>query len=127
MASNVIFDEMPVELELPAIKPGADWEWTFYVQDDNEDPVDTTGWSFQMMGRDRVNGEKVFEISTENGKCTMTAAQGKFACKLTAAETALIDVKKVVWDCLLTDDDSGVTPIFQGIEQPIVVLDRITL
>ena len=124
--STIITAEMPIELELPAIKPGADWSWTFYVQDDNDAAINTTGYNFQMIGRDKVGGKTVFEISTTNGKSTMTAASGKFVQKLTATETAAIDVKQIVWDCLLTDNLGGVTPIFQGIQLPIKVLDRIT-
>jgi hypothetical protein len=118
--------EMPIELELPDLKPGADWEWTFYVEDDNEAPIVTTGYTFQMMGRDKINGELIFEISTANGKSVMTAALGKFYQKLPASETALIDVKSIVWDCILTDAGGGKTAPFQGIQQPIKVLDKVT-
>lgn len=121
-----ITGNMPVELELPPIKPGANWEWTFYITNDNDEPLNTTGYAFVMTGKNRINGEKVFEISTANGKCVMTAAQGRFTNKLTPADTAQIDVQNVVWDCLLKDAGGVVTPLFQGIEIPIRVLHALT-
>lgn len=121
-----IIDNMPVELELPPIKPGADWEWTFYIEDDNGNPVNTTGYMFSMVGKARVNGAQVFVISTANGKCVMSASVGKFACKLPASETALLNERSIVWDCLLRDGAGGVTPLFQGVNIPIEVLNAVT-
>ena len=116
--------EMPIELPLPPIKPGADWDWTLEVTDDNGVAVDTTNYTLSITGKSEINGETIFTLTIESG-ITHTAALGKFAMHISGATTALYDVRRIVWDSLLTTAGGVILPIFQGIENPIEVLPKI--
>lgn len=110
------------ELELSEIKPGADWTWEFYLKDVGGSPIMTA--TFEMIGRDRVNGAELFEISSDNLR-SISDSNGKYTQRLPASVTSLLSVRWVVWDCILTYSAEKYAP-FQGVALPVRVMDAVT-
>ncbi len=123
MADITIIKEMPVDIQLPPIKPGADWDWTLEIKEQGL-VVNTTGYTFVVTGKDRINGEVIFNLSIGSG-ITHTAALGKFAVHIAGSVTALYDVRSIVWDCLLTTASGAIIPPLQGIDNPVTVLPKV--
>lgn len=114
--SEVIIESGPIDLSdiLPKISPGYDWEWAFYVLDDNDDPVDTTDWACEIKIKDKANGETKATLSTATGEIVNTPATGEFAISYVAAGTALLDCRQVVFDVKTTDASGGVDRPFKA-------------
>lgn len=113
---EVIINVEPIDLSdiLPPIAPGYTWSWTFFVLDDNDDPIDTTSWACEIHLKNKANGETKATMSTTGGEITNTPASGQFSVVLPAADTALIDCRQVVFDVKLTDASSNVHRPFVG-------------
>ncbi len=88
----------------PEIKPGADWEITLEVEDDNGDIETTTGWDCACTLKNKANGETKVALTVGSG-ITHTPGQGKFEFRVTAAQTAAFDCNQVSGDVLVTDAD----------------------
>lgn len=82
MTLNKTTDEKyPVRIaddELDEMVHGADWGWAFQLmQDDNVNPIDTTGYTCEIQFRESENGE-LYDTLTIGDGITMTAASGLF-------------------------------------------------
>lgn len=106
---EVIIESGPVDLSdvLPKISPGFDWEWAFYILDDNDDAYDTSGWDCEISVYDKANGELKKTLSISSGDIVMTAAEGKFAITYAAADTEDLDCLQVGFDVKTTDASGG--------------------
>lgn len=113
---ETFIDEQPLTLKLPTISPGADWTWSFQVLDDNDDPVNTTGYTARMHLRPTPNGELVKELTTSSG-ITNSTATGTFTILYPDTETDDINHTKLVWDLYLTDNSGLVSCILAGTVQ----------
>lgn len=120
--NEVVIDELPIELNLPPIVAGADYEFSLQILDDNDAAQDTTGWDMTIKGRATdVNGEVVFTLTVGSG-ITHTPAQGKFDIKITDTVSASLNIPYVSWDCKITDADGDITYPFEGVfkvKQPV--------
>lgn len=78
---------------------GSTWEDSFvYLQDDGVTPVDLTGYQARMQIRTLVGqfgtstaDTLVMELTTANGRLTITPAEGKVELKVSAADTVLLN------------------------------------
>ena len=85
----------------------------------NNSPVNLTGYSADMQVRD-VSNNLVVEMSTQNGKITLTAASGTINITLTATQTssANLPAGNYTYALNVTDPSNNVYQILQG---PFVV------
>lgn len=78
---------------------GSTWEDSFvYLQDDGVTPVDLTGYQARMQIRSLAGqfgtstaDTLVMELTTDNGRLTITPAEGKVALKVSATDTVLLN------------------------------------
>lgn len=84
-----------------SIVAGVDWEFNFWLLDDNGNAIDLTGYSAQMDIRkaEEQPAAKHFASGTE---ITITAADGKVSVALGYDETDL-GIREGVWDIILDD------------------------
>ena len=76
-------------------------------------PVDLTGYSADMQVRD-VSNNLITEISTTNGRATLTPALGTVNLTLTATQTAALAAGVYNYALNLTDSASNVYQILNG-------------
>ena len=107
---------------MPAYQ-GTYYSKTFAFKDENEDPVDITGWEFSADLRDRVGTEELLSLTTANGGFTVTdGANGLVTMAITADQTAELPTKRLVFDVLRTDVTPGPLWLFSGkftVRQPV--------
>lgn len=120
MARN--FPDEPLELAIPL---GTTWEEQWQLLDDDDAPIDITGYHFRMMVRDRRNGELLLTIEDTglNPMATLTPLDGLIAIKVdseTVQDLSLTNVKRpTLWDAELYIPDAGggapyVIPVING-------------
>jgi len=78
-------------------------------------PVNLTGYSADMQVRD-ISNNLVVEMSTANGKITLTAATGTINITLTATQTSAVNLPagNYTYALNVTDPSSNVYQILQG-------------
>lgn len=78
-------------------------------------PVNLTGYSADMQVRD-ISNNLVVEMSTANGKITLTAATGTINITLTATQTSAANLPagNYTYALNVTDPSSNVYQILQG-------------
>lgn len=86
--------------------------------------VNITGWTFRAMIRRQLDDEEeLVELTTANGGLTITdAANGRVRFALTAAQTELLPVGRVVFDLMRTDPANGPLILCSGkfrVKQPV--------
>lgn len=92
---------------------------TFIFTDENDAPVNITGWTFRAMFRaakEDVN-PPLLELTTANGGWVVSnGAGGLLLMKILAADTDDIpaDVGKLLFDVLRTDPVPGPIWLFEG-------------
>ena len=82
----------------------------------DQTPIDITGWTFESDIRDNRDDEpELLNLTNANGGFVITdAAFGRVEMRLTAAQTAALNVGKYVFDILRTDVDPGPVYILGG-------------
>lgn len=105
------------------IKQGAEWATSMQILDENDQPINLTGYSATMQIRDMPGGMLIKEIKTTPGTgITITALTGTIGLALTAAETALFTFQAAQYDLLI---DSGTTKTYL-LEGEIKLTKRVT-
>lgn len=79
----------------------------------NNIPVIMTGYSADMQVRD-VSNNLITEMSTGNGKATITGSAGEISCDLTAAQTAALAAGTYSYALNVTDGTGTVTQLLNG-------------
>lgn len=100
---QIIVSDLPITLDLHPIKQNADWEVTFTVEDDNEDPEDITGWTAAMDIR-LPDGTLLIAMTTAD-KITNGGATGEFTIRLVDTDT--IDFPRAMAEYDFFADDQG--------------------
>lgn len=101
---------MSVTLEL---KQGLPFEYLVTVNDDSGLPIDLTGSHIVMKIRETLPSEVVLaELSTDNGRITLTATEGQFKLFLESSVTETISGG--VFDIVLTTAGNEVYLIAEG-------------
>ena len=123
--TTIEFDELPIVLDLPPVKKGADYSFTIEMLDDNDAAKDTTGWTMQVTGRDAgANGDELFSLTVGDG-ITHTPSQGRFVVKIAKTITATLPATRIVWDCAVTDSNGDVSYPFEGTLQILPSVTRL--
>jgi hypothetical protein len=86
-------------------------------------PVDLTGMTARMMIKDRVGGEELVELTTENGGIDINTGAYAITVFISAADTAALSFKKGVYDLEMVSSDGTVTLLLTG---DITVNDEVT-
>jgi hypothetical protein len=93
---------------------GATFLRQFTWTDENEVPVNLTGFTARMHIRTTVAAASTtLELTTANGRITLNPSQGTITLQLTATETAALAAKRYVYDLELVSGAS-VTRLLQG-------------
>lgn len=101
---------MASALSLSVLK-GDDLTRSFTIKDENDNPIDITGWTFLAQLRVRPSDAAVVETWT----VTITnAAGGAFDMKLTAAKTGAMTPGTYVWDLQRTDAAGDILTLLAG-------------
>ncbi|MGY8903714.1 MAG: hypothetical protein ACKVIH_04105 [Burkholderiales bacterium] len=108
---------MPAAVQNITIEQGATWPWTLELHSASEaGPVlDLTGYTAHMQVRSTVDSATVLtELSTSNGRITITAGTGLIELLLTAEQTAALNFESAVYDLELRSADGYVLRLFKG-------------
>ncbi|MBF9235576.1 hypothetical protein [Microvirga alba] len=110
------------------IEQGADWRLVMTWKDAEGAPVNLSGYTARMQVRETfASKSKLFELTTENGRITLAAADGVITLHLPAAVSAaaVINPAKLAWidgkqaaqmvfDVEMIDAAGVVTRLIQG-------------
>lgn len=98
------------------IEQGADWQPVFqYLDEDGMTPIDLTGYSARMQIRQTAWDPTVLaDMTTGNGKITISAPTGEVAIHLTAAETSALSFATAVYDLEIVAPNGLVTRLAAG-------------
>lgn len=97
------------------IEQGATLVKAFVWKDSNGSPVNLSGYTAKMQFRKSVSSSDVLlEMSTTNGRISITAGTGTVALVLDAATSAAITWSSAVYDLELTSSGGIVTRLLQG-------------
>lgn len=94
-----------------SIEQGATFEQEIRYKDSTGNPIDLTGYTAKMQIRNAKDNTLVIELSTDNGKITITENQLNIV--ISATETSAMSLKDMVYDLEITKD-SIVTRLLQG-------------
>ena len=85
-----------------------------YKNDDNT-PVDLTGYTATMMIREDLDSAVVaMEISTNNGRITLGGAAGTIDIEVSSTDTDQMAEGTYVYDLVIEDGSSVVTRLLEG-------------
>lgn len=110
------FNLTNTEEDKNAIEQGANWTLGMVYETDTTPPVaqDLTGFTGRMQIRKSINSPVLIELTTANGRITLTPLTGGILLALSAADTAALDFTTGVYDLELTSAAGAVTRILQG-------------
>jgi hypothetical protein len=87
-------------------------------------PVDLAGMTARMMIKDRVGGEELVELTTENGGIDIDTAAYTITLTISAAATAALTGKKGVYDLEMVSADGTVTLLLFG---DVTIVSEVTV
>ena len=97
------------------IEQGINWNPTITWKDSNSVYIITSGYTADMQVRAGRNSSAILvELSTSNGRITVTGASGLFSLSLTAAETRALDFDTGVYDFEVTSAAGIVYRLLEG-------------
>jgi hypothetical protein len=96
------------------ILQGATFDRNFYYKDGNGDAIDLTDYTARMQIRNDYDEIVELELTTENGRLAITAAEGKIRMLLTATETAALSFIDAKYDLELVYVDGTITRLLEG-------------
>jgi hypothetical protein len=94
------------------IMQGATRTMTLTVLDNNDDPVDLSGYTAKLEIRDRAGGALISSLTSSSG-ITINAAAGEVIPLWTATQTGAFNFNIADYDCFITTG-STVTCILRG-------------
>ena len=99
-----------------SIYRGTYWSQTFTLTDADGVAIDITGYEFEADLRDAVaDADSLLNLTTANGGFAVTtAASGIFIMTVTAAQSLLLPLKRLVFDVHRTDADPGPRWLFRA-------------
>lgn len=94
---------------------GASFLRTLVWQDENETPINLTGYTARMQVRPTVQSNTVLvSLTTENGAITLGGATGEVRLELTATQTNALPAGRAVYDLELVSTYGFVTRLVEG-------------
>lgn len=100
---------------MPAFQ-GTYFSKTLTLKQSDGTPLNITGWALHMQVRVTKNdAAALLDLTSDNEGVVVTdGSSGQMQIRLTADDTALLPVGKVVFDVLRTDADPGPVWLFGG-------------
>ena len=92
------------------IDQGSTFQTSINVTDDNELPIDLTGYSAAAQMRKHYTSSNATSFTT-----SISAALGVVTLSMNAATTNTITAGRYLYDCELTDPNGAVTRLVEGI------------
>lgn len=97
------------------IEQGTTFSREIVWKDDQDNPIDVTGYTARMQIRSSVADATVLlELTSENGRITVGTTDGKFTLSITDADTTAITWASGVYDLEVIDGSSDVTRLLKG-------------
>lgn len=97
------------------IDQGAEFDRTLTWRDNNDTPIDLTGFTGDLQARFKVSSAAIIlQMSTSNSRMILGGANGTIRLKLTAAESRVLDFLVGVHDLELTSSGGAVTRLLEG-------------
>lgn len=104
----------PVTYHL-TIYQGASFSQNMIWQDQEEEPIDLTGYTARMMARASLGATSPFiSLTTENGGITLGGDEGTILLAMTAAQTEALTESVGLYDLELVAPGGGVVRLLQG-------------
>ena len=104
------------KLKLPPIEKGATYRHRLVWTGANGQPIDLTGCTAKMQVREEVISDTVLiELSTENGRITITPASGQFDLYIADEDTDHLSLDGGVYDLEVYHPNGEVTRLCQGV------------
>lgn len=82
------------------VDQGTNWNPSFILRNADKSPFNLTGYVARMKVRPTYDSDAVLDMSTTNGKLTITAAQGRIRINLLPADTSAIDFTGESLECV---------------------------
>ena len=95
------------------VMKGADETFTFQYLDDNDQPIDISGYTAKLQIRDRFGGTLHLTLTNGSG-ITITGASGQVAVAFTHAQTIAFDFKHAYYDLWIISAGSVYTSVAHG-------------
>lgn len=84
-------------------------------KDENNAPINLTGYTARAQARERVDSPTAFiNLTTENGGIALGGAAGTITLSMSAAATASIVEESGVWDLEMIAPSGAVTRLLEG-------------
>ncbi len=97
------------------IEQGTTFNPIMTYTDENDNPIDLTGFTARMQIRlKRTSTDVIHELTTENGGITLGGAAGTIALLITDVDTAAFSFKPSIYDLELISSGGIVTRLLQG-------------
>lgn len=97
------------------INQGATFRHKFTWQDGKKRPVDLTGYTARLQARESIeSAAAIINLTTENGGIVLGGTTGTITLHLSAAATAAIMIKKLVYDLELVAPNGDVIRLVGG-------------
>jgi len=97
------------------IEQGATFNLPITWKDQNNNPINLSGFTANMMMRATPSDTSSFiNLTTSNGGITLGGSAGTIAIYMSSAATAAITQTHGVYDLILTDNSGNVTRLLQG-------------
>lgn len=97
------------------IEQGATFYQPIVWKDENDDPVDLTGYTARMQIRKTVKStDPLISLTTTNGRITLGGAQGTVTLEIAAEDTADFTTFCGVYDLEVEASDGTVTRLLEG-------------
>lgn len=110
-----------VDLE---IYQGANFEFTITVMDENEAPIDLSGYTAKMDIRPYPGGEVLLSASTSNGLITIDGVNGEVGISIDYASTNALPSGTLKYDVFIQSGDASTRRCIA--EGDVIVTPRIT-
>ena len=86
--------------------------WT--AADTTPVPIDLTGATAEMQIRDKQGGRIYADLTTENSKLVLGTTNGQIQILLSAADTTLLDKRRLKYDLEVTSLTFGTARVIEG-------------
>ncbi len=100
------------------INQGETYSISLFIEDDNDLPLDLTGYSGASQMRRHPTSLTAHDFNV------IVSSQGIVTMSLSASESELIPSGRYVYDCKLTDPDNKITIITYGLVEVIPGITR---
>jgi len=106
---------MPAGIYNIVCEQGATFRRELVWRDSSEQPVNLQGYTARMQVRPNIKSAIVLvDLTTENARLVLDAADGKVTMTLSATTTATFTPKQYVYDLELVAGNEEVTRLLQG-------------